>query len=88
MHDASFYPYASFGDQPQSFWICFVLCYEHACAQTVRRIALDHRDCPLQDNRAGVVLFIDQVNRAAANFRPIIQNGLMDMMAIHPASSK
>ena len=50
--------------------------------------SLKHRHRLLPNDRAVVVLVVDEVNRAACHFRPVVEHRLMNVVAVHPRAAE
>ncbi len=69
-------------------WIRFLFDFEHAFAERVGRVVVEHRHRLLPDDRAVIVFVVDEVNRAAGDFHAGIEHGLMNMVAVHAGAAK
>src|SRR5271165_5293709 len=81
-HPPSLYPDAPLGDELDSLGIGLAFRFKYPRGKRVGRIVVQHGDSPLQDHGAVVVLVVGKVDRAAAELGPIIDHGLMHVMAV------
>ena len=56
--------------------------------KAVGRVLVEDRARALQDDRAGVVLGVDEVNGAAADLATVRQDGFVHAPAVHAASTE
>lgn len=68
--------------------VCLTLGRKYACGKRFGRIVVEHRHRALQNDRAVIVLMIDEMNRAAALPSARRQHGFMDAMPVHSFSTK
>ena len=66
----------------------FLLDFEHALAERVGRVVVEHGHRLLPDDRPVVVLVVDEVDRAAGDFHAGIEHGLMDAIAVHARAAE
>ena len=87
-HPAAFDHDAAGDDQPQRLGIGLAFGLEHAGGQRFRRVVVEHRNGLLQNHRAVVVLVVGEVDRAAAQLRPVVQHGLVDAVTVKSVAAK
>ena len=58
------------------------------CGERLGRVVVQHRNGPLEDHGAVIVLVVGKVDRAAAELCPIVDDGLMYVMAVKAMSAK
>ena len=61
---------------------------EYAGGKGLCGVVFFHDDGCLQNDRASVVAFIDEMYGAAGDFRAVVQHGLMGVEAVHPFAAK
>src|SRR5690606_30241790 len=75
-------------EEPDGLRIDPVLHFQYTCGEGFRRIAGEDGDGLLQDDGAGVVLLVDEVDRRARPAYAVGQDGFVHAAAVHPFATE
>src|SRR5262245_1671457 len=87
-HDASCDANAATGDEADDFGERFAFGGEDAGGEGVGRVVVEDRHDALQDDRAVVVLIINEVNGATADLRAIVEHRFVNVMPVHSPTAE
>src|SRR5687768_14423798 len=88
LHSAADDPQAVLLEQSDGLGVGDFFFFEYAVGEGVGRVIFEHGADALEDNRAVVVLLIDEVNGAAGDFAAVGEDGFVNFSAVHSGAAE